>query len=209
LKADPKLTQAAFKLTKDDPTSDPVETSDGFVILHLAGIEPARPLTFDEAKPKIVDQIKSQRARELATTKGRESAEKLKNALKSGKPLPAALQEAGNLKPEKIEPFTLIDESALKNPPDKPKNEPEEMIILKNVTSQLKPGESSDFVPWADGGFIAILEKRDPADQTKYQQAKAVFEERYLKNARTLVFSEWLSERGHAAGLEFPQSAKG
>ena len=201
LKADPQLTPAAFKLTAQEPNSDPLQTADGFVILHLAGVVDARPLSLDEAKQKIVDQIKSQRARELATQKGRQVAEALKNALKAGKALPAALQNAGGLKPEKLEAFTLSDENEAKNPAEKPKNEPADMTMIKNVSAQLTPGEASDFIPWADGGFIILLEKRDPPDPAKYQQAKTTFEERYLKTAREYVFMEWLRDRQRVAGL--------
>ena len=207
LKADPQLNQAAFKLTPQEPNSDPLQSADGFAILHLTGVVEARPLTLDEAKQKIVDQIKNERGREMATAKGRQAAESLKNALKSGKPLPAALQEAGGLKPEKIEPFmAAADEPDAKNPPEKPKNDPTDMMIIKNVSAQLQPGEASDFVPWIDGGMIVLMEKREPPDPAKYQQTKATFEERYLKNAREYVFMEWLRDRQRDAGL---QSAKG
>ncbi len=206
LKADPQLNQAAFKLTAQNSNSDPLQSADGFTILHLAGIVQARPLTLDEAKQKIVDQIKNERSREMATTKGREAAEKLKTSLKSGKPLPAALQEAGGLKPEKIEPFTVVDNADAKNPPEKPKDQPTDMMMIKNVSSSLQPGEVSDFVPWIDGGLIVLLEKREPADPAKYQQTKVKLEENYLKNARDYVFMEWLRDRQRDAGL---QSAKG
>ena len=207
LKADPQLNQAAFKLTPQEPNSDPLQSADGFAILHLAGVVEARPLTLDESKQKIVDQIKNERGREMTTAKGRQAAESLKTALKSGKPLPAALQEAGGLKPEKIEPFmAAADEPDAKNPPEKPKNDPTDMMIIKNVSAQLQPGEASDFVPWIDGGMIVLMEKREPPDPAKYQQTKATFEERYLKNAREYVFMEWLRDRQRDAGL---QSAKG
>jgi peptidyl-prolyl cis-trans isomerase D len=206
LKTDPQLNQAAFKLTAQEPNSDPLQSADGFAILHLTGVMEARPLTLDEAKQKIVDQIKSERGREMATAKGRQAAESLKNALKSGKPLPAALQEAGGLKPEKLEPFTVADDADAKNPPEKPKNEPTDMMMIKNVSAQLQAGEASDFVPWIDGGMIVLLEKREPPDPAKYPQAKAAFEERYLKTARQYVFMEWLRDRQREAGL---QSAKG
>src|SRR5437870_13501989 len=87
LKSDPQITPAAFKMTQQEPNSDPIQSADGFAILHLAGIVEARPLTPDEAKQKIADQIKSQRAREMASTKGRQAVEVLRNALKSGQAL--------------------------------------------------------------------------------------------------------------------------
>src|SRR5215468_11358964 len=72
LKIDPKLGTAAFKLSPQEPNSDPVQVADGFYILHLIGKTEARPLTLEEAKPKIVDALKKTRARELISTKGAE-----------------------------------------------------------------------------------------------------------------------------------------
>ncbi|MDP9187410.1 MAG: peptidyl-prolyl cis-trans isomerase [Verrucomicrobiota bacterium] len=201
LKTDPQLNQAAFKLTQPEPNSDPIQSADGFAILHLAGVVEARPLTLDEAKQKIVDQIKNERSREMATAKGRKGAETLRNGLKAGQSLQVSLQQAGGLKPEKIEPFTVADETEGKNPPEKPKNEPADMLMIKNVSAELQPGDVSDFVPWTDGGLIVLLEKREPPDPAKYQQTKATFEERYLKTAREYVFMEWLRDRQRDAGL--------
>src|SRR5207244_13204237 len=70
------------------------------------------------------------------------------------------------------------------------------------VAAQLQPGEVSDFVPWTDGGLIVLMDKREQPDPAKYQQTKATFEERYLKNAREYVFAEWLYDRQRAAGLQ-------
>src|SRR5215813_3746782 len=45
LKADRKLGTAAFKLSTQEPNSDPVQVEDGFYILHLTARTEARPLT--------------------------------------------------------------------------------------------------------------------------------------------------------------------
>src|SRR5437016_9132465 len=70
LTVDSQLGAAAFKLSMQEPNSDPIQVADGFYILHLAGIAQARPLPIEEAKSKIVEAIKSSRARELMSTKG-------------------------------------------------------------------------------------------------------------------------------------------
>ena len=202
LKADPQLNQAAFKLTQPEPNSDPIQVSDGYAILHLAGVSDARPLTLDEAKQKIVDSIKTERSRDMATAKGRQAAEILRNGLKNKQPLQFTLEQAGGLKAEKMEPFTLADDIDVKNPADK-KNEPSDMTIIKNAVGQLQPGEVSDFSPWLDGGLILILDKREPPDPAKYEESKAKFEERYLKTAREYVFVEWLRDRQRDAGLQY------
>src|SRR2546422_3451434 len=48
LNLDPQLGSAAFKLSMQEPNSDPIQVADGFYILHLAGIAEARPLTIEE-----------------------------------------------------------------------------------------------------------------------------------------------------------------
>src|SRR6266478_6996928 len=61
LKTDPQLSAAAFKLSVQEPNSDPVQVADGFYLLHLTGVTEARPLTLEEAKPKIVEALKKSR----------------------------------------------------------------------------------------------------------------------------------------------------
>jgi peptidyl-prolyl cis-trans isomerase D len=201
LKAEPQLNAAAFKLTQQEPVSDPVQASDGFAILHLVSFTEARPLSLEEAKPKITDAIKSEQARNLAMAKGRQAAETLRSGLKAGQPLQSALQQAGGLKAEKMEPFTLADD--LEAQQSGQKNESLDMMMIKNIAGGLQPGEVSEFAPGVDGGVIVLLEKRESPDPAKYQEAKAKFEGRYLKTARQYTFDEWLRDRQRAADLKF------
>jgi parvulin-like peptidyl-prolyl isomerase len=235
LKADAQLGAAAFKLSAQEPNSDPIQVADGFYILHLVGVTEARPLTVEEAKPKIVDTLKKGRARELMSTKGAEVAQQLREAAKSpgGAGLEAAIQKAG-AKSEKLPPFSLFEEETTKSddtetnqskepkseqsfqakepknePPSQskePKNEPPDLDAIKNAVAFLSPGEISDFSPSGDDAFIAILEKREaPADSVAGEK-KAAFEKRLLDNKERIVFYEWLRDRQQAAGL---QSKKG
>jgi len=311
LKANAQLSAAAFKLSAQEPNSDPVQVSDGFYILHLVGITEARPLSLEEAKPKIVETLKKSRDRELTSTKGAELVQQLREATKSGQSLEAAIQKAG-VKPEKLPPFSLFQEETTKpqdnetdqgkelkseqpseskepnnepssqanehknaqpvageqpkseSPPrDKqvkneprskgskeakkkpasegleskkgppshgteptnapasqskeptneppppgtqPATEPADLASIKEAVAFLKPGQVSDFSPSGDGGFIAILEKREPFTGTDAGEKKAAFEKRLLDNKERVVFYEWLHDRQQAAGLQFSKS---
>ena len=207
LKADAQLGAAAFKLTAQEPNSDPIQVADGFYILHLTGATEARPLTLEEAKPKIVNALKKSRARELMSTKGAEVVQQLREAKKSGQSLEAAIQKAG-VKAEKVAPFSLIEEettesqgSEAKNQPQK--NEPPDFAAIKNAVAFLSPGEIADFSPSGNDGFIAILEKREPSADSDAGEKKAAFEKRLLDNKERIVFYEWLHDRQQAAGLQF------
>jgi hypothetical protein len=197
LKADAKLSGAAFHLTPQEPISDPIQVADGFYVLHLAGMIEARPLSLDEAKAQITNAIKTTRAREAMMTKGNEIAQQLRQALGSGQPLDAAAQKLG-AKVEKLPPFSLFDESAK---PEQEQAESPDLIMIKNAVAELEPGGVSDVFPSEQGATIAVLEKREPPDEKKYAESKGEFEQRYLRNLRVIVFHEWLRDRQRDAGL--------
>jgi peptidyl-prolyl cis-trans isomerase D len=203
LKIDPQLGAAAFKLSTHEPNSDPIQVADGFYILHLAGIEEARPLTIEEAKPKIVDAIKKSRSREAMSTKGSEIVKQLREAAQSsaGAGLETAIQKAG-AKAEKVPPFSLIEEAG-KSQDKETKNEPPDLPVIKQAVAFLKPGEISEFSPSGENGFIAVLEKREPSADANDREKKAAYEKRLLENKRRVVFYEWLRDRQQAANVQF------
>ena len=210
LKSDPQLTAAAFKLTPQEPNSDPIQVADGFYILHLTGATDARPLSLEEAKPKIVDAIKKSRDRELMSTKGAEVVQQLREAMKSGQPLEAAAQKAG-VQPENLRPFYLLEGQKMKpedneseeKPLEAQKNDPPDLASIKQTVVFMNPGDVSDFSPSGENGFIAILEKREAPAGSDTGEKKADLEKRLLDNKERIVFYEWLHDRQQAAGLEY------
>jgi len=202
LKSDPQLTAAAFKLTEQEPHSDAVQVADGFYILHLTGKTETRPLTLEEAKPKIVDAVKKTRARELMSTKSAELVQQLREAKKSGQPIDAVIEKTG-LKSEKLPAFSLIDEELEKAEGNEQKKQSPELLAIKDAIALLNPGDVTDFVPSGTDGLIAILEKREPLGDAIAGDKKAAFEKRILENKERIVLIEWLRDRQQAAGLEF------
>src|SRR5215510_2446945 len=201
LKGDPQLGAAAFKLSAQEPHSDAVQVADGFYILHLTGKTEARPLTLEEAKPKIVDALKKTRARELMSTKGAELVQQLREAKKSGQPLEPVIEKVGK-KPEKLAAFSLIEEESEKQGDEQKKQLPE-LLAIKDAVALLNQGDVTDFVPSGTDGLIAILEKREPLADASAGEKKAAFEKRILGNKERIVLIEWLRDRQQAAGLEF------
>jgi len=202
LKGDPQLGAAAFKLSAQEPHSDAVQVADGFFILHLIGKTEARPLTLEEAKPKIVDALKKTRTRELMSTKGTELVQQLREAKKSSQSLDPVIAKAG-VKPEKLPAFSLIDEEAEKSDGNEQKKQSPELLTIKEAVALLNTGDVTDFVPSGTDGLIAILEKREPLGEASSGEKKAAFEKRILENKERIVLIEWLRDRQQAAGLEF------
>src|SRR6202030_950691 len=178
LEAGPQLGAAALKLSAQEPNSDPIQVADGFYILHLVGITESRPLTVEEAKPKIVDSLKKGRARELMSTKGAEVAQQLREAAKSpaGAGLEAAIQKAG-AKPETLPPFSLFEEEKPKSEGNEPKNEP----LSQAEEPQNEPpsqGEESKNEPSSHGKEP----KNKPASQGKESKNEPASQGKEPKN---------------------------
>jgi hypothetical protein len=202
LKGDGQLGPAAFKLSAQEPNSDAIQVADGFYILRLRGITEARPLTLEEAKPKIVETIRKSKARELMSTKGAEIVRQLREAKQSGQPLEVAIQKTGG-KSEKVPPFSLIEEEKPKSQEkETKKTEPADLPMIKQAVAFLSAGEVSDFLPSGENGFIAVMEKREPVAGNASEK-KAAYEKRLLDNKQRIVLLEWLRDRGQAAGLQF------
>lgn len=202
LKADAQLPAVAFQLNLQEPNSEPIQAADGFYILHLAGVVEARPLTLEEARPKIVEAIKTARSREMVSNTGAKAAHDLRESLKSGAPLSFSLEKAG-LKAEKIPPFSLADDLDPKADVKKPEKESADLPAIKRMVGDLNAGDVSEFMPTNEGGLIAIVEKREPPDEAKNREGRATFDERYLTNKRRIVFFEWLHDRQRNAGIQF------
>ena len=196
LAKDPQLTEAAFALTKEDPTSEPLQGADGFYILHLTDVVPAQPLSLAEAKPKIVDAIKASRTRELLSARATKVVQDLRDALKNGETVAAACQKL-KLKPESVPPFTLSDQ--LEQKPEKNDALPD-LPLIKRAVANLQVNEVTEPLPLNNGMLIAVVEKKEapgPADASK----RAALDERVSNGKRNVLFAEWLRERRHAAGV--------
>lgn len=206
LAANPQLAGYAFQLTAEQPNSDAIEAPDGFSVLHLEGIDPAKPLTLEEARGTIADTLKKQRVSEMIATKGAEAAAKIRTAVKTGTPPEQAIQQAG-LQPEKITPFALSDPPAMKMDPNKDPQPPApDLNSIKGAVGDLNAGEVSDFVPTEAGGVVAVLLGRDQPDVAGgFDQTRSAFTSRILKNKREIAFREWLQERRREAGV--PENA--
>ena len=202
LASNPQLSQYAFQLTQQEPFSDAIQTPDAFYVLHLLAITEAKPLTLEEAKPKIVDALKAERVRELMASKGADVARQIREGLKAGTPL-EKVAEASGLKLERVPPFSLTENPIQKIEKDKtpkPVDAPD-LQMIKNAVAELSPGDTTDFVPTGTGGLVAVLEKREPVEPATYAEGRGLFESQYLERKRAIVFYEWLQDRRRAAGV--------
>ncbi len=206
LQATPQLAKSSFQLSPENPNSDAVQVGDGFYILHLDGVVEAKPLALEEAKPKIVDAIKKQRASEMLAAKAAEVKTKVAEAIKNGTPAENAVAQAG-VPFEKVPAFSLTETPTPppqtepgKEAPPAPPAPPADLQVIKSAVAELEPGDVSEMVPTESGALIAVMQSREAPASGFEQLMKQMFESRFLRSRQEVVFYEWLRERRREAG---------
>jgi len=187
----PQATATAFKLTEKESTSDALPVGNGYCVLHLEKVTPSRQLTLDEAKPQVIEQIKTERANMALQTKGNEVRTKIAADLKAGKSFADAAKEAG----QTVESFPAF--SVVEQVEDKPNAQE---ILTKSV--ELSDNELSEFVPVANGGLIIHLDKRDPIDEAQFKKDEETQVSATREQKKFAAFVEWLQTRRKLANIQ-------
>lgn len=186
----PQIAQAAFKLTEQEPNSDPVTTDSGYYVLQLAGVSPARPLTFEEAQPKLAEQLKQERAQEAMELKATEIRNKVAAELKAGKSFVDAATAAG-AKAEVFPAFSLMQPNM---------SAPNAMELIR-TSIDMSEGQLSDLVRTGSGGLILHIDKRVAADEAQFEKERVMISENVSRVRRETAFQDWLLERRAAANI--------
>jgi parvulin-like peptidyl-prolyl isomerase len=191
------IAPAAFLLASPGQTSDVLQSGDAFYILELVETSPARPLTLDEAKPRIEQALRSQKASQIFAAAANAAYNTLSAAIASGKSLEEAAT-AQNLQIGKIDNLVPVGEST--SPEDQ---------SLAAATLLLKDGELSKLeqAPW--GAFAIQLNSRGPVDEKLFTERESEISESILRNKRDLLFAEWLRVGREAARITMPGAQQG
>jgi len=190
----PAVTAAAFKLSEKTPVSDVIGTDRGYYVLQLTGIIEARPLTAEEAKPQLVEQLKRERAQEALNLQAAEVRTKIDAELKAGKSFADAAQTAG----VKAETFAAFSQA-------EPKFELPDAREVMMAAFEMKEGQLSPFTPTAAGGLIIHVDKRPPVDDSKFAAQKEFLAENLAQFSRETLFAEWLQLRRAEARITEPR----
>ncbi|MDP9292798.1 MAG: SurA N-terminal domain-containing protein [Verrucomicrobiota bacterium] len=191
----PAIATTAFALTEKEPNSDPVQAENGYYVVHLEEVMASKPLSFDDARIKLTEQLRAERGHETLNLKAAEARGKILEEIKNGKAFAAAAAAAG-VQPEPFPVFSLAE-------PNEEKPNAREVMTR---AAELKEGELSEPIATSDGAMLVYLEKRDPVDSAKFEQDSPMLTQNFARGKRALVFQEWLRLRRRDAKVEFLKS---
>jgi len=187
--ANEEAMEALAKLSEQLRFSNPVTTESGFIVFHLDKVIPSRPLTLEEARPRIIEAIKHEKGVAALTAHAKEVRSRILAAMEAGKSFAAAAEEAG-VKAENFPPFSLAE------PVDAPG-----AGRIAEVAISLKENGVSQLVTSQDEGFLVHLDRRLPIDKAKMAEEEKQQLGPLRQQYRLFAFMEWLDEQRREAGI--------
>lgn len=187
----PRVSAAAFQLSKERSFSDTLQGDKGYLILNLVSVEESKPLSFEEAKEKLVEGLKTDRIRETLSLRTAEVRKQIEEQVKAGKSFLEAAEMAG-FKAETLGAFSRSD-SKLSFP---------DATVIQDAVGELKEGQTSASLDGVSGTLLVHLLKRQPIDPADLEEKKASLIPMLETQRTDGLVSEWVDRRRAAAGLQ-------
>lgn len=178
----------AFLLTENSPVSDVLQSGDKFFIVKLTKVNSKRQLAKEEVAAMIEGRLRATKANELLESSAAKALATIRAELAAGKSFTDAATAAG-VTAEALNGFSINSDSLSMDQRE-----------LASVALLLEPGQISNFVPTADGGFAVLLVSRAAVDAADTAQKEEI-EEGITESKRRLLFISWLASEREKAGL--------
>jgi hypothetical protein len=181
----------AFRLPQGAGNFEIIQVgNDGFAVVEVAGVEAARPMTFEEARADLLaDLIARQRDTMVREAADRDLAE-MRAAMDGGKDFAAAARAAG-VKPEKVSGLSVLDRELA---PDR------RQIAMAAI--DMADGTLGSFAPTPDGGFAVYVASRGELDEQAMAEQRPMMESGLLEGKEMLLFAQWLTTARQESALQ-------
>lgn len=189
--------KAAFALTAEEPIAGPIVGEDGAYVIALQTNLPSYIPSLDSIRARATEDYRLSEAVRLAQQAGEAFYQTLTNGLAHDKTFATACREA-SLKPVLLPAFSRSDRSLGQM------EEPVPIGLLQEVAFKVPPGNPTQFVPLANGGFILFVQSRQPMDETKMQQDMPKFLAMIRQTAQNEAFNEWFRKQAETGLRDTP-----
>lgn len=196
-----QFTQAAFKLSTEEPFSVPLPDQDSVFVIALKKRVPSEVPPLDSLRERVTSDFRQSQAREASRKAGELFQAAATNMIASGK----SFQDAAA-----ASKLTVVTPSAFnKSTRTLTDLDPRvDLQNLKNATFRLTPGGVSSFVSTADGGFVVYLRSLAPADNATVKAELPKFIQSLQQRRQMQAFNDWFLKEREIAKIESPTKSK-
>ncbi len=188
----PDAFRSITALSLKSPISEVIQSENKFHLFKLVEHIPSRPLTFEEAKPRLEERLIERLARDKLLKQVAADRTKLEEIMKNGKNFEEATKELGFVA-KTLAPFKLAEP---------PMDDPEIFNILEAAV-QMPEGAISQFIPTQNGGLLVCVTKREPPSQEILKARLDEYRSRLQSGLQAAAFTEWLRLQRNELGAKF------
>ncbi len=177
----PEINRQAFSMEKGEIVSYPVPVPDGFIFFQMTGSKGASVLSFDEARAKIGDILRRERARQEAITAARNALTEVRRLMTDEEyDFESAVEEQGMK--TVTTPFFTRDGS----------DEIPAAAQFVQAAFLTVPGRVSELVPTEEGfDFLTVTDRKPAGPMPKDEKEK--WETATRRYKATLVYDAWFN----------------
>jgi peptidyl-prolyl cis-trans isomerase D len=190
---DPTITNAAFRLNEKNPVSDVLRARDGSaVVLFYRGRNPKAPLTLEQARDRVIADVKADKRRQAIVARGEELRRQLTTAVTAGQTFADAAKAAG-LDVKSWEKFKLTAPPQDIDP-----------VVYQNLSAQKAHQVSQMSVQGERGTFVfaSARELPDPvAAKDAYNTTRQMVAQQFAALAGEIALAEVVRKERAAAGI--------
>ncbi len=188
LEVGPEFSQAAFKLTPDEPYSVPLRGQDGVYVIALDKTIPSEVPRLDQIRDRVTADFKHSQAMRMAQQDATGFASTVTNRMAEGKTFTNICAEL-NVKPVSLPPFSISTRSL---------KEVEDFLPL----SQLKqgafgtaPGKLAPVLPTSEGSIVLYVAGKLPLDTAREQTELPNYIAQLRRTRQQETFNEWFARQ--------------
>ena len=187
-----KVSEEAFKLSKEKPYSAHISLKNGTYVLMLKDIQAPEQQTIEQARKQLEAELIEEKTDTAMRARAEEIRGKIAEARKAGKSFYEAAESLG----VKAQPFPAF--SAMQPPP------PTEIYanVIQPAARKLAPGELSDVVVANGAAILVHVDQRPAVDEKGMDEARERIAKMIEGRRMGEAFGAWLAERRQAAGLK-------
>jgi peptidyl-prolyl cis-trans isomerase D len=174
-----EFTSAAFRLSPESSISDPVQGHKSAYVLKLIASQPSENLPLEQVKEQVVQSVKTEKALEMARTKGEEKRQEVVKLVEAGKTFEQAAKQAG-LKCVPLKPFSA--QTSASDPEAGPIQQSALELPVKTVSSLIDD---------TTGGFFAYVSQRQKGKPDEIASLEPQIRQSLLQTAQYRVVQDF------------------
>jgi hypothetical protein len=194
----PQFQARAFSLTPQEPfTTSAVMAQEGAYVLHLHARLPSENQPFEVVEDRVIEDYRRAEAIKLARQAGERFSNQLQEGLAAGTSFEEIVLETGAAV-ESLPPFSI----ATRSMPEL--GDRVSLGLLQNLTTNLKPGESSNMINRPDGGIVVYVRDRASVEEDKLREELPEFVANVRDSRQFAAFADWFQRQAQTMRLIRP-----